>query len=90
METVDLIYGAEYGRDTLENAAIILDAFHALVDGAAGGHGGGQEDHVLSVYHGQKIVAENHLAVAVELRFHYVEGLMGIHGHDTGCRQLIS
>lgn len=65
---VNLFRHAEDGGDSLDNAAVIADAFEASGDGASGGGGSQQKKDIFTPYHRLQVVPEDHLAVTVKLR----------------------
>ena len=88
--SVELLQCAENSGNGSQIAAVIPDGLNSLVQCQACGHGRGQDDDILIPNHGKYVLLEYHLAVAVELRSHDVDSLMGIHRENTGAGQFLS
>ena len=85
---VHILDKAVDGRDPGHAAAVVFHAPRPLAHCAAGGDGGHQQQHTLSLQHEAGVVAEDEHAVGAEVFPQQIDLLVGVHGAVTALGQL--
>ena len=81
--------GGENRRKSGHDAAVVVHGFHGCLNGVAGGDGCRQNEDVLALDHGGKIIPQNDLAAGGVFRRDDVDGLVGVHIGKAVLGQLV-
>ena len=84
-----LVGGGKNSRKPCHDAAVVVYGFHGCLNGVAGGDGCGQNEDVLALDHGSKIIPQNDLAAGGVFRRDDVDGLVGVHIGKAVLGQLV-
>ena len=87
-EKSNAVYPAENSCNTTDDSTIIQDTFDCFGQSGTGGNGTVQNQNIFPFDHWLIIITENKLSGITEFRCDHVNGLVCIHGENTGFGQL--